>query len=245
MEYTLILSTIIILLAGFVQSVTGFGFALVATPLFLFILELKSTVVTIVILSAVLCGLLLLRFRQHVDKRRAALIAGGSIFGIPIGAYVLVSINPSVIKLVIAIIIIPVSLLLLLGPSHQFKRDTLGSGLSGLISGVLVTSTTFGGPPVVLFLLNQGLVKERFIGTCAAYFLFCGLLSVGTFSFMGMVTTELLMKAAILLPALALGFYIGTKVGPKVNPILFKRIATAIVLISALAIIANFIVESA
>ena len=232
-----------VLLAGFVHSVSGFGIALVAVPLLLFIFEPKSVVVMNVILATVLCLLLMLNSRPHIDLRRAALISVGSIFGIPLGAYVLSSIEPSIIKLVIAVLIIPFSVFLLLGHSYRFKRDGLGCGVAGFISGTLSTSTSLAGPPVVLFLLNQGLAKEKFIATLSAYFLFAGLVGVGTFSFMGMVTTDLLKNVGILLPALVVGFYLGIKVRAKIDAVLFKRVATFIVCITALINIVTVLLE--
>lgn len=240
----MIATAAIVLLAGFVQSVAGFGFCLVAAPLLLFVLEAKSVVVIGVILNAVLCALILFHSRQHVDIRRVALICVGSIFGIPLGAYLLSSINPSMIKLAIAVLVIPFSVFLLLGHAHRFKRDSLGCGATGFVSGVLATSTSLSGPPVVLFLLNQGLVKEQFVATLAAYFLFGNLVSVGAFSFIGMVTTGLLMDVIILLPTLVIGFYAGIKVRPKINAALFKRIVTSIVSVTALTLIVTFLLES-
>ena len=240
----MIAASAIVLLASFVQSVTGFGFCLVATPLLLFVFETKSVVVIGVILNAVLCALILLHSRQHIDIRRVALICVGSIFGIPLGAYLLSSINPSMIKLVIAVLVIPFSVFLLLGKALWFKRDSLGCGTAGFVSGALTTSTSLSGPPVVLFLLNQGLVKKQFVATLAAYFLFCSLVSIGAFSFIGMVTTGLLMDIITLLPTLVIGFYAGIKVRPKINAALFKRIATSVILVTALTLIVTFLLES-
>jgi uncharacterized membrane protein YfcA len=96
---------------------------------------------------------------------------------------------------------------------------------------------------VVLFLVNQGLVKDRFVGTLTAYFLFMGIATVSAFSFLGMVTVDLLTKAAILLPTAIIGFFIGIKVLPKINAVLFRRIVMSVISIAALAIIVTFLVE--
>jgi len=239
----LVIAAAIVLLAGFVRAISGFGFALIATPLLLFVLDPKSVVVINIIIGFPIGLLLLFHTRRHIDVKRVLLMCGGSIFGVPIGAYLLSSLNPSMIKLIIAILIIPFSIVLLLGHSHQFKRDNLGCGISGFVGGLLGSSTSLSGPPVVLFLLNQGLVKEKFIGTLTAYFLFMGVASVGAFSSLGMVTIDLLIKVAMLLPTSILGFYIGIKVLPKINATLFRRIVTSIISIAALAIIVTFLLE--
>ena len=233
----------IVLLAGFVRAISGFGFALIATPLLLFVLDPKSVVVINIIIGFPIGLLLLFHTRQHIDVKRVLLMCGGGILGVPIGAYLLSNLDPSMIKLIIAILIVPFSIVLLLGHSHQFKRDSLGCGISGFAGGLLGSSTSLNGPPVVLFLLNQGLVKERFVGTLTAYFLFMGVASVGAFSSLGMVTIDLLIKVAMLSPTSILGFYIGIKVLPKINAILFRRIAASIVSIAALVIMVTFLLE--
>ena len=233
----------IVLLAGFVRAISGFGFALIATPLLLFVLDPKSVVVINIIIGFPIGLLLLFHTRQHIDVKRVLLMCGGGILGVPIGAYLLSNLDPSMIKLIIAILIVPFSIVLLLGHSHQFKRDSLGCGISGFAGGLLGSSTSLSGPPVVLFLLNQGLVKERFVGTLTAYFLFMGVASVGAFSSLGMVTIDLLIKVAMLSPTSILGFYIGIKVLPKINAILFRRIAASIVSIAALVIMVTFLLE--
>ncbi len=235
----MIFAAFIVLLAAFVRAVSGFGYALLATPLLTFVFEAKSVVVMNVILGSITSVLLLFQMRRHIDFRRVAFISLGSILGVPLGAYLLSRLDPSIIKLAIAVLVIPFSVVLLLGHSHRFKRDTLGCGVAGFISGVLVASTSLGGPPVVLFLLNQGLVTQRFVGTLAAYFLFIGVITIGAFSSLGMITADLLTKVAILLPTLFLGSYLGIKVLPRINAALFKRIVSSLVSVTALVIIVS------
>ncbi len=239
--YVLIFTAIIVLLAAFVRGASGFGYALVATPLMTLVMETKSVVVLNMILGTLTNVLVLFHMRRHIDFRRAAFMGVGSILGIPIGAYLLSVLDSSIIKLAIAVVVIPFSVLLLLGHSRRFQRDSLGCVVAGFGTGILGASTGLGGPPVVLFLLNQGLVTERFIGTLAAFFLFMGTITIGTFSSLGMVTADLLTKVAILLPSLWLGSYVGVKIVPKINVILFKRIVSSIISVAALVIIVSIL----
>ena len=239
----LALAAFIVLLAAFIRSVSGFGYALLATPLLTFAFEAKSVVVMNNILGNFTHILILSRMWRHIELRRLLHIGLGSILGVPLGAYLMASLDTSIIKLAIAVLVVPFSVLLLLGHTHQFKRDTLGCGVAGLVAGVLSSSTGLAGPPVILFLLNQGLVTERFVATMAAYLLFVGVLSIGAFASLGMITTDLLTKVAVLLPALFLGSYLGVKVLPRINAALFRRIALSLVSITALVIIVSVIVE--
>jgi len=239
----LILAAFFVLLGAFVRSVSGFGYALVVTPLLILVMEPKSVVVINILLVSTTHLIVLYHVKQNIDFRRAILLGIGSIPGIPIGAYLLSSLDPAIIKLAIAALVIPFSVLLLLGHSHHFQRDSLGCAIAGFIGGTLVTSTSLGGPPAVLFLLNQGLVKERFVGTLAVYFLFTSIASIIAFSSLGMITAELLKTVALLLPTLWLGSYAGIKLLPRINTTLFKKIASAIISVAALAIIINFLLD--
>ena len=185
---TLIFGAFIVLLAAFVRAVSGFGYALLATPLLMLVMEAKSVVVMVTIMASINNVAVFFPMRRYIDFRRAAFMSLGSIFGIPLGAHLLSSLDPSIIKLGIAVLVIPFSILLLLGHSHHFQRDTLGCSLAGFISGILGASTSLGGPPVVLFLLNQGLVTQRFVGTLAAYFLFLGFVVSGAYLSLGLTS---------------------------------------------------------
>ncbi len=240
---TLIFAVSIVLVSAFVRAISGFGYSLLATPLLTLIFEAKSVVVMNVMLASVTNILSAFHMRRHIDFKRAAFLSLGCVPGIPIGTYLLSRLEPSAIKLIIAALVIPFSVLLLLGHSHRFKRDTLGCAVAGFMGGILSASTSLGGPPVVLFLLNQGLVTERFVGTLAAYFVFSGIITTTAFSSFGMVTTDLLTRVAILLPPLFLGSYLGLRVLPRINARLFKWIATSTLSVTALGIMVSILIN--
>lgn len=239
----MIFAAIIVLLASFVRAVSGFGYALIATPLLTFVFDAKSVVVMNIILANVSNIVVLYHMRRHIDVKRVIFLSLGGILGVPVGVYLLSWLDPLMIKLAIAVIVVPSSLVLLLGHSHQFKRDHLGCSVAGFAGGILTASTSLGGPPVVLFLINQGLTLEKFVGTIAAYFMFVGIISISVFSSLGMITTDLLIRIATLIPVSLLGIYIGIKVMPKINMTLFRRIGLSIVCITALVIVVSLLVE--
>ncbi len=233
----------IVLLAAFVRAVSGFGFSLIATPLMTLVLETKSVVVLNIILATITNIIVLINTWRHIDFRRMLLISAGGIIGVPVGAYLLSRLDPTVIKLAIAVLVIPFSVLLMLGHSWHFRRDGAGCGVAGFLGGVLGASTSLGGPPVVLYLLNQGLVSRAFIGTICAFFMVINLASLGAYAYLHMVTTDILLKAALLLPPLLLGSYLGFKVLPHIKAPMFKKLASAVVTLTAVSIVFTIIVN--
>ncbi|MFC1920881.1 sulfite exporter TauE/SafE family protein [Chloroflexota bacterium] len=242
MNYTLLLAAFIVLVASFIRSISGFGYALISTPLLTFIFDAKSVVVMNIILSSTTHVMVLYHTRKHIDVKKAMIVIFGSAFGVPLGTYLLSVLDPSIIKLIIAACVIPFSIILMLGHSYKFKHDSIGCAIAGFLSGVLAASTSLGGPPIALYMLNQGMTSERFVGTMAVFLTCISIMSVGAFVSQGLVTLEILKNAAIFLPGLIIGSYLGVKLLPKINVVLFKRITSSVLCIMAVVIIVSFIV---
>ena len=226
------ISCLVALVSAFTMSITGFGFALIAAPLLLLFLDLKTVIVFNVFLGAIICLPILWQSRRYVRLGRMTPLVIGSIFGLPVGMYILAQVAAPVLKLLIAALVIIFAVLLVLGYSHRFKKERLGSVIAGFISGMLVTSTGLAGPPVVLFLLNQGWEKDTFRASLAAYFLFVSLMALITLRFSEIITSALLVTVSTFVPAILVGVYLGVKVLPHVDAVLFRRIAIAIVFLA-------------
>ena len=240
----IILAVFIVLSASFVRAISGFGQALIIAPLFTFVMDTKQAIVISVILGSISSFMVLYYTWRKIDLRVAAFLGAGVIFGIPLGAYLLLILSSNIMRLVMASVAIPFAVLLLLGHSHRFSRDSIGCVVAGFLGGTLAAATSMGGPPIVLFLLNQGLVKEKFVGTCSLIFFFITLASFITHSTLGLVDKDILIQSAILVPPLWVGIFIGIRVLPKIKPLFFQRMAAGIVVLSAVFIIINIVISA-
>jgi uncharacterized membrane protein YfcA len=237
---TLLFLAVIVLIASFIRAISGFGFALVATPLMALVIDPKNAVI-ISFLLGMAAGLMVFpHVRRYVDKRRVFYLGLGAVPGIVVGTYLLVTLSSSTIKLWIAIVVLVSTIPMLLGRSFQFTHDKIGCVGAGMVGGLLSASTSMGGPPIVLYLLNQGLAKENFVATTTAYFMITGVVSLISLSIGGVMTVEALLYAALMLPVTYFGSYIGVRVLPLINAKLFKIITTGIVLVTALIVIVTF-----
>jgi len=100
----------------------------------------------------------------------------------------------------------------------------------GFISGVLGSSTSLSGPPVVLFLVNQGWDKESFRASISAYFFLTNMVSLTSLTIAGAINWEMLGAALALVPGCLIGFYLGVKLLPRVNAAIFNRMSILIVM---------------
>jgi uncharacterized membrane protein YfcA len=216
------------------MSITGFGFALIAAPMLLFFLEPKAVVITIIIIGPTLAILILRESWNHLRLKQLLLLAIGSILGVPIGAYILSNTPSTLLKPVIAALVVIFAVPLALGYSHRFKEEKIIFSISGFISGILASSASLAGPPVVLLLLNQGWEKESLRATLAAYFLFTGMITLTALSIARVLSSEFVLSAFTYLPAAFFGFFLGRKVIPYLKAEVFRRIAAIIVIMAAL-----------
>jgi len=234
-DLALIAASGAILLAAFTQGLTGFGFALVGAPLLLFVLEPRAVVITNTVLALVVCVLILAESWRHVRLRRIAPLLAGAVFGLPLGAYIISNVAPGTLKLAISGVIVVFAIPLLLGHRHRFQREGVTSLGAGFASGVLATSTSLGGPPVVLFLLNQGWGKEEMRASLSGYFFLLGLLSVASLAVAGIALGDSASQALYLLPALLAGVFVGSRLMPRVAADLHHRLSAGVIILTGLA----------
>jgi len=117
-------------LAAACYAVTGFGFALVMTPLLAVAWDVKSAVVTSVVLSTVALLPLLVEARAHVPVQRAFVLVLGSFAGIPLGVVVLQELESDALQVLVAATVIVAALLLYFRPVVEPGPDTRSAQLA-------------------------------------------------------------------------------------------------------------------
>ena len=91
--------------------------------------------------------------------------------------------------------------------SHMWRRGALWCSLSGVSSFISVT----GGIPLQIFLLPYKLPRAFYVGTAAAFFFLLNLSKLPLYWDLGILNMDVVMVAALLLPAIPLGVLLGKK----------------------------------
>ena len=102
----------VVALAAAAQAVSGFGFALIGTPLVAVLAGPKAAVVGLTMVGLVLVAQLSLRGRGHVDRPTVGVVTVAAIVGMPLGLFVIIHADDRVLTLAIAVAVIAFSLLL-------------------------------------------------------------------------------------------------------------------------------------
>jgi len=162
-----------------------------------------------------------------------------TIAGLILGLIVGNNINDSQFKALIGVIVLVCLGILLYtqkkGDKKIVPESSLLSALTGVAAGFATMIGNAAGPIFSVFLLAKGFRKLDYMGTTAWFFLIINLIKVPLQIFVWQnVGARSLMTAVIMLPAIALGAFVGTIVIKKLNEKIFRYLIIGLTAIAAI-----------
>ncbi len=221
--------------AALLQAAGGFGFAVVAAPLFLIVVEPQRAVQLVVILSTVLCAAVLRGLWEAIAPRLFVRLALGSLAGLPIGLAAFRYADPRVVRLTVGAAILVFAVVF-----AALRRRRRGGGRAlvamsrgrdfavGTVSGVATALAGISGPPVVIYLLLAEAPPRTVRATLLAFFalvyaatLAANVATIG-------VPAQTWLAAGILIPFAVLGGLIGRPLGDRLGAEAFAALAIGV-----------------
>jgi hypothetical protein len=197
----LLLAGLVVALGALVQGAVGFGMALVATPL-LAIIDPALVPVPLLLVTSAHAVLSLLREPRGVEWRGVRWALLGRLPGTALGVLAVATLPARAFLAVVAVTVLTCAVLSVIA---WRPRPTVAALLvAGVVSGAGGTAAAIGGPPVALLYQDRDGPQVR--ATMAAYFTAGSALSITGLLVGGQIGPDHLLAAAVLLPALALGF---------------------------------------
>jgi uncharacterized membrane protein YfcA len=216
-------------LAGAVRGFTGFGTALVFIPIASSILPPWQAVVILYIIDSVTTLPLVPGAVRTCTWREVAPLIIGATITVPIGAYFLLSVDPTALRWTLAALALGAVALLASGWRYHAAPGRLVSAAVGASSGFLGGLCSFWGPPIAIFWLGgqsrKEIVRANIIVFLAAMSLVAGI----NYAAHGLFHEGVVVLALILMPAYGCTVWLGTRLFPYVSEIAFRRIAYFII----------------
>ena len=210
MNWPLVLSVLIVCLAGFVHGLGGFGFGLVAMALLPLLLRLHEAVAVVVLLTVIVVGVTFIQMRAHYVWRQGLWFVVGSCVGTPLGVLFLVKMDEIFLRHFLGgvMFFLAVNELLI----FRKKGVPIPSSLAfpiGLMSGSLSGAFNMGGPPAIAFAYAQPWSKEQVMALLQVVFGVSIIVRLAMLGSAGLLDAQLLKIAAWglgpMLLAMALG----------------------------------------
>jgi len=220
------------LVAGAVTGLTGFGLALISTPILLFVYEPRTVVVLTAIFSIFINAAVVWDSWHEARRRLSLALFVPALVGIVVGVEVLGVIDPVYLRLGVGAIVVFSALLLVRDVTLPGADTRWGTLVAGSTSGALSTSTGLAGPPIVLLLASRGLPKHEFRGTTALYFLPMSIAGLVALALRGLVEAPEVPLGLLLVPAALAGKAAGTALLKHVSEKAFRSVTLGLVILT-------------
>nr|WP_284616618.1 sulfite exporter TauE/SafE family protein [Rubrivivax pictus] len=230
--------------AGFVQGLSGFGFAMVAMSFWAWGLAPKTAAVL-----AVFGGLsgqvfAALTVRRGFDWKLLLPFLVGGLLGIPLGLWLLPRFEPAVFRAFVgALLVIWCPAMLLAGrlPRIRFRHPALqrgADGLAGVAGGMMGPLGGFTGALPTLWCTLRSLPKEQQRAVIQNFNLATLAVTFASYLAAGAVDRAMWPQLAAVLPALLLPAWLGTRVYVGISDATFRTIVLGLLTASGLALLA-------
>lgn len=206
-----------------IQSTTGFGFALLAVPLMAIVIPAEEAVVLSGLFSLLTASTQALTQRAHAVRPVAARMLVGALVGAPLGLAILTVTTGRQLRFFLAAVIFAFLALTLRGFTLHRAGKAVDLG-AGAVAGVLNTSLSTNGPPIVMALHARELPPDPFRATIAAVFTGSNVIAVVLFTATGRYDADSLTLFAVALPALGLGYLVGSRLRRRFDAAAFRRL---------------------
>jgi uncharacterized membrane protein YfcA len=177
-------------------------------------------------------------WHQRADAVRQLVVrmTAAAYVGMPLGLLVFVVVDDHTLRLLLGIAVLCSVVLL----ACRINLHHVGPGLdvgAGFLSGVLNTSLSTNGPPLVFVLQARRLEAPAFRATIAQVFAWSNVVGLTLFLVAGKVTAEGVITAAVAMPALIAGQFVGFPARRHVHGDRFRWLVLALLTGAALSAI--------
>lgn len=217
---TVFIFVAIILVASVLQTSTGFGFSIVATPFLLMIFEPNEAIQINLVLSLVISAALIKKAYKDVDKGVLRRLIVGSLPGLPIGILIFLMANASYLKTGMGLVILTLTFLLM--ANFRLKKTKRKDVIVGGISGTLTTGIGMPGPPILLYFSGTDTQKERLRATAFAFYLYIYPISLLIQVVFAGTSKTVWTSIGLALPLLGIGLYFGQLLFKHINQKYFR-----------------------
>jgi uncharacterized protein len=180
--------------------------------------------------------------RQHVDWRAIGRLMVPMLAGVVVGWRLMPLIPARAFGAVIGWMVLAMVMLQVLRLTtprfdQHLPHSPIFAWIVGIAAGLATMIANAAGPISTIYFLILGFAKREFIATMAWLFLVVNILKIPFSAQQGLITPSSLALNALLLPAIAAGFFLGRLMIERLPQKPFERFVLVLTVISALRLI--------
>ncbi len=237
MDLTTIFVGLVIFLAAFTQSLSGFGLALVSMALLPSLIGIRLATPLVALVAIVIETVLLLRYRAALDVRAIWRVVLAALIGTPLGVLFLSRVNENLALGILGLVIAGYALYALLGLKLPHLDGPLWAYSAGLVGGLLGGAYNTSGPPVIVYADCRRWPPDIFKSNLQGYFIISSLAVLTTHALNGNITPPVMKAFVWTLPFIGVGLVAGLSLDRWLNPIFFRRVVLVLLVVMGLRLI--------
>ena len=226
--------------AGLLYAVSGFGFAVLAVPLYLLMLDPPQAVQLGIILSTALALTVVSGLRRNIAPGLLLRLALGSLAGLPIGLLSFRHVDPLLVRLGIGASILAFAAVVALsrrGGGRNwvvFRRSGSRDLFAGIVAGMANALVGMAGPPVLIYLLLAGTAGQTVRATLLAFFALTYGATLASHAATVGIPGSTWLAAGVLAPFALLGGVAGRPIGDRLGTDGFARVAIMLLTVAGI-----------
>ena len=195
-----VLAILVVAVGAMIQGSLGFGLGLVSAPA-LALIDATFIPGPLLLVGVAVTLTVFLRERGAVDWKGMKWAIFGRVVGTIAGGWAVVAFSKDAVIVLVAVLVLAGVLMTSIGWKIKTNRITLST--AGIVSGVMGTLTSVGGPPMALVYQRETAQKLR--ATLAGFFLVGATFSLLTLAVSGGMSQHDFALGALMLPGYVIG----------------------------------------
>ncbi len=222
---------LVVLAAAVLQTLSGFGFALMVMPVAVTLLGVDTAVPVVALTAFILYSFNLVRYRHMLNWAELKRLGVAVVLGVPVGILLLGNLPEAAIRFFLGLLLIGYALYVLFAPQVTAVSSPKWGYVAGFFAGCLGGAYNVPGPPVVVYGAASQWSKDEFRATLQSLFFLQGCFVVFGHTLAGNLTIDTAVTSLFTAPALLLGIFIGTHFDQRVSQQTFRTFIAIMILI--------------
>jgi uncharacterized membrane protein YfcA len=222
------LPAVVVLVAGLMRGFAGFGSAMLMAPIFAVLFGPTEMIAIVVTIELAVSLQLFPQARRECDWRIIGPMSLVACLAMPFGIWLLASADKTLIVKGVSAIIVLFVVVLASGLRWKGRRSVAGGALVGAISGMMMSVTSVGGPPVLMYLLAGNDPPARHRANIITYYMATQIPLIAIMFWGGVAGWDSVVRGIVLLPLMLAGSWIGARLFQPENERLYRNVALVI-----------------
>ncbi len=227
LDWNLAAAAVVATIAGLMRGFAGFGSAMMMAPVFALLFGPTAMIGIVTAIEMVVTIQLIPQAMRQCEWRFVGPLSVAAVLFLPLGGWLLVSIDADLLTKVVASIVLV--FVLVLGSGWRYKGPkklpiTLGLGA---VSGTMVATTSIGGPPVLIYMLAGSDRPAAVRANIIVYFAVITAFLLVQLWYQGLLDEGTAVRCALLAPPMVVAAFLGARSFRASSETLYRRIAFA------------------